>query len=74
MGTWTTEGRKPTHVSGPSPGLKLTLPYAHVLYGSIVGKTLHGFTRWHALGRAAKWAQRNGADGSLRVSRWSTST
>lgn len=63
---------KPTHVTVWNPRRHFVLPwaYAHVDAGSLVIHTSFGITRWHALGRAAKWAQKHGADGSLRVSRW----
>lgn len=32
------------------------LPYAHVVYGGNVLHTAVGFTRYHAIGRAVKWA------------------
>ena len=66
-----TQEPKPTHVIETSRVFpKLVPPYAHVDAGSLVIHTSFGFTRWHALGRAVKWARKHGADGTLRVGRW----
>lgn len=45
-------------------------PGAHVTAGSVVVHTSFGFTRWHALGRACKWAKPRSAE-FVRVARWS---
>lgn len=59
--------RRPTHVTAhPVAGV----PTVRVASGPVHLRTVVGLTRWHALGRAARWAQRHGGDGWLRVSRW----
>ena len=52
-----------------APGLKL--PYAHVQAGSTVVHVSWGISRWHALGRAARWA-RDHSGLQPRVARWAT--
>lgn len=45
-------------------------PCAHVTSGSVVVHTSIGFTRWHALGRACRWAKPRSAE-LVVVARWS---
>lgn len=45
-------------------------PSAHVTSGSVVVHTSIGITRWHALGRACRWAKPRSVE-FVRVSRWS---
>ncbi|TXI51941.1 hypothetical protein [Mycolicibacterium mageritense] len=45
-------------------------PSAHVTSGSVIVHTSIGITRWHALGRACKWAKPRSLE-FVRVSRWS---
>lgn len=45
------------------------LPCAHVLNGSAVVHVSLGITRWHALGRAARWARAN-ATRFVYVTKW----
>jgi hypothetical protein len=44
-------------------GRRIPWPYARVLNGSTVVHHSFGVTRPHAVGRAARWAQRRGASG-----------
>lgn len=44
-------------VSPQAPDHKIAIPYAHILKGSEVMYTLHGFTRAHAIGRAVRKLQ-----------------
>lgn len=45
------------------------IPSASVMAGSTVVHLCLGITRWHALGRACKWAKPRSRQ-SVRVSRW----
>lgn len=47
-------------------------PVAHVTYGSVIIHVSWGITRWHALGRAARWAREHCPDEQIRVARWAT--
>lgn len=49
---------------------RYSLPLASVTAGSTVVHTSIGMTRWHALGRACKWAKPRSRE-LVRVSRWS---
>jgi len=48
------------------------IPGAFVAEGSVIIKTFIGVTRWHALGRAAKWARKR-ASRFVYVKKWSES-
>lgn len=45
------------------------IPAAYVTEGSVIQKTFFGITRWHALGRAAKWARKR-ASRCVYVRKW----
>lgn len=45
---------------------------ALVMSGSVVIHFCYGITRWHALGRAARWANHRAGAGRVSVSRWAT--
>lgn len=45
-------------------------PYATVLDGSTAVHHSWGITRWHALGRAARWAHRQPGPVKVTVARW----
>lgn len=49
-------------VASPHRRVLLPLPYAHVTAGSLVVHVSFGITRWHALGRAVRWAKADGCD------------
>lgn len=45
------------------------LPVARVTEGSAVRHISWGITRWHALGRAARWARHRSGE-QVRVGKW----
>lgn len=46
------------------------IPSAHVTAGSEIVHTSLGFTRWHALGRAGRWAKPRSQQ-QVQIARWS---
>lgn len=46
------------------------IPTAMVTSGSVVVHTSVGISRWHALGRAVRWAQPRSVD-QVQIARWS---